>query len=150
MRSSRKVIIIALVIGISFFAYFQFVSISQISMIITHNQPLKENEGESMYSIELEFNNPSLLVLTAGETEFFITLNERVIGKGRLDPFVLPPLDKISVSGTYLKDSNIKSQENTVVKINGVTKYNVFFTTIDVPFVFYPTPEQAREFIQQN
>ena len=150
MRSSRKVIIIALVIGISFFAYFQFVSISQISMIITHNQPLKENEGESMYSIELEFNNPSLLVLTAGETEFFITLNERVIGKGRLDPFVLPPLDKISVSGTYLKDSNIKSQENTVVKINGVTKYNVFFTTIDVPFVFYPTPEQAREFIQQD
>ena len=150
MRSSRKVIIIALVIGISFFAYFQFVSISQISMIITHNQPLKENEGESMYSIELEFNNPSLLVLTAGETEFFITLNERVIGKGRLDPFVLPPLDKISVSGTYLKDSNIKSQENTLVKINGVTKYNVFFTTIDVPFVFYPTPEQAREFIQQD
>ena len=150
MRSSRKVIIIALVIGISFFAYFQFVSISQISMIITHNQPLKENEGESMYSIELEFNNPSLLVLTAGKTEFFITLNERVIGKGRLDPFVLPPLDKISVSGTYLKDSNIKSQENTLVKINGVTKYNVFFTTIDVPFVFYPTPEQAREFIQQN
>jgi len=150
MRSSRKVIIIALVIGISFFAYFQFVSISQISMIITHNQPLKENEGESMYSIELEFNNPSLLVLTAGKTEFFITLNERVIGKGRLDPFVLPPLDKISVSGTYLKDSNIKSQENTVVKINGVTKYNVFFTTIDVPFVFYPTSEQAREFIQQD
>ena len=150
MRSSRKVIIIALVIGISFFAYFQFVLVSQISMIITHNQPLKENEGESMYSIELEFNNPSLLVLTAGETEFFITLNERVIGKGRLDPFVLPPLDKISVSGTYLKDSNIKSQENTLVKINGFTKYNVFFTTIDVPFVFYPTPEQAREFIQQN
>ena len=150
MRSSRKVIIIALVIGISFFAYFQFVLVSQISMIITHNQPLKENEGESMYSIELEFNNPSLLVLTAGKTEFFITLNERVIGKGRLDPFVLPPLDKISVSGTYLKDSNIKSQENTVVKINGVTKYNVFFTTIDVPFVFYPTPEQAREFIQQD
>ena len=150
MRSSRKVIIIALVIGISFFAYFQFVLVSQISMIITHNQPLKENEGESMYSIELEFNNPSLLVLTAGKTEFFITLNERVIGKGRLDPFVLPPLDKISVSGTYLKDSNIKSQENTLVKINGVTKYNVFFTTIDVPFVFYPTPEQAREFIQQD
>ena len=150
MRSSRKVIIIALVIGISFFAYFQFVLVSQISMIITHNQPLKENEGESMYSIELEFNNPSLLVLTAGKTEFFITLNERVIGKGRLDPFVLPPLDKISVSGTYLKDSNIKSQENTLVKINGVTKYNVFFTTIDVPFVFYPTSEQAREFIQQD
>jgi|CXWL01.1.fsa_nt_gi hypothetical protein len=150
MRSSRKVIIIALVMGISFFAYSQYVSVSQIGMIITHNQPLEETKRESMYNIELELTNPSLLVLTTGETEFFITSNEKVIGKGRLEPFVLPPLGKSSVSGTYLKDSNMKSQENTLVKINGITKYNVFFTTIDVPFVFYPTPEQAREFIQQN
>ena len=103
-----------------------------------------------MYNIELEFNNPSLLVLTAGETKFFIISDEKVIGKGDLEPFVLPPLGKSSVSGTYLKDSNVDSQDNSIVKISGVTKYNVFFTSIDVPFVFYPTPEQAREFIHQN
>lgn len=150
MRSSRKVIIIVLVIGISLFVYSQYVSVLQIDMIITHNQLLEGNERGSMYNIELEFNNPSLLVLTAGETEFFITSNDKVIGKGRLEPFVLSPLDKSSVSGTYLKNSNADSQENTVVKISGVTKYDVFFTYIDVPFVFYPTPEQAREFIRQD
>ena len=74
MRSSRKVIIIGLVMGISFFAYSQYVSVSQIGMIITHNQPIEETERKSMYNIELEFNNSSLLVLTGGETEFFYNI----------------------------------------------------------------------------
>jgi hypothetical protein len=146
---SRKVIIIVLVIGLSFFVYSQYVSISQISAIITRNQPA-ENGQESMHNIELEFNNPSLLVLTAGETKFLIISEEKIIGSGSLQSFVLPPLGKSSASGTYLKDSNIDSKDNSIVKISGVTKYNVFFTTIDVPFIFYPTQEQAREFIQQN
>ena len=29
-------------------------------------------------------------------------------------------------------------------------KYDIILTTIDVPFVFYPTDEQAREFIHQK
>jgi len=145
----RKVIIIVLVVSLSFFVYSQYVSISQISVIITRNQPV-ENGQESMHNIELEFNNPSLLVLTAGETKFLIISEEKIIGSGSLQSFVLPPLGKSSASGTYLKDSNIDSKDNSIVKISGITKYNVFFTTIDVPFVFYPTPEQAREFIQQN
>ena len=53
------------------------------------------------------------------------------------------------MSGTFLRDSNVDSQES-IVKISGVTKYNVIFASIDVPFVFYPTDEQAREFIHPN
>jgi len=146
---SKKIIIIVLVIALSIFLYSQYVSVSQINAIITRNQPV-ENGQESMHNIELEFNNPSLLVLTAGETKFLIISDEKIIGNGSLQPFVLPSLGKSSASGTYLKDSSIDSKDNAIVKISGVTKYNVFFTTIDVPFVFYPTPEQAREFIQQN
>jgi len=146
---SKKIIIIVLVIALSIFLYSQYVSVSQISAIITRNQP-EERGKESTHSIELVFNNPSLLVLTAGETKFLIISDEKIIGNGSLQPFVLPSLGKSSASGTYLKDSSIDSKDNAIVKISGVTKYNVFFTTIDVPFVFYPTPEQAREFIQQN
>jgi len=146
---SKKIIIIVLVIALSIFLYSQYVSVSQISAIITRNQ-LEERGKESTHSIELVFNNPSLLVLTSGETKFLIISDEKIIGNGSLQPFVLPSLGKSSASGTYLKDSSIDSKDNAIVKISGVTKYNVFFTTIDVPFVFYPTPEQAREFIQQN
>ena len=149
MRSSTKRIIIIFVIGVGLFGYSQYVSASQIGVTITQSHLLEKNEVGSTYSVELEFNNPSLLVLTAGETEFFVIANDEMIGKGDLESFVLPALGSASVSGTFLRDSNVDSQVSTV-KISGVTKYNVIFTSIDVPFVFYPTEEQAREFIHPN
>ena len=150
MRSSVKGIIIIFVIGMSLFGYSQYVSASQIGVTITQSHLLEENEKGSTYNVELEFSNPSLLVLTAGKTEFFVIENEEMIGKGELEPFVLPALGSSSVRGTFLRDSNVDSQEVSTVKISGVTKYNVIFTSIDMPFVFYPTEKQAREFIHPN
>ncbi len=149
MRSSAKGIIIIFVIGVGLFGYSQYASASQIGVIITQSHLLEENEKGSTYDVELEFSNPSLLVLTAGETEFFVIANDEMIGKGDLESFVLPALGSTLVSGTFLRDSSVDSQDSTV-KISGVTKYNVIFTSIDVPFVFYPTEEQAREFIHPN
>jgi hypothetical protein len=149
MRSSVKGIIIVFVIGMGLFGYSQYASASQIGVIITQSHLLEENEKGSTYDVELEFSNPSLLVLTAGETEFFVIADEEMIGKGELESFVLPALGSSSVSGTFLKDTNVDSEASSV-KISGVTKYNVIFTSIEVPFVFYPTEEQAREFIHPN
>jgi len=44
----------------------------------------------------------------------------------------------------------VEDKEISMVTISGVTKYDVFFTSIDVPFIYFPPEEQAREFIQQN
>ena len=150
MRSIVKGIIIAFVIGISLFGYSQYALASQIGVSIMQSHLLEKNEKSSKYNVELEFNNPSLLVLTAGTTEFFVITNDEVIGKGELESFVLPALGSSSVSGTFVRDSIADSQEDSSVKISGTTKYNVIFTSIDVPFVFYPTEEQAREFIHPN
>jgi hypothetical protein len=149
MRSSVKGIIIVFVIGMGLFGYAQYASASQIGVIITQSHLLEENEKGSTYDVELEFSNPSLLVLTAGETEFFVIADEEMIGKGELESFVLPALGSSSVSGTFLRDTNVDSEVSSV-KISGVTKYNVIFTSVEVPFVFYPTEEQAREFIHPN
>ena len=110
---------------------------------------MNENEKGSNYNIELQFENPSLLILTAGETEFFIITNNEMVGKGQLESFTLQPLDSSFVKGTFHTDSNVDEGSQSV-KISGVTKYDVFFTSIEVPFVYYPTEEQAREFIHQN
>jgi len=90
-----------------------------------------------------------LLILTAGETEFFIISNDEIIGKGNLESFTLQPLDSSYVKGTFHTDVN-SDDESPSVKISGVTKYDMIITSIDVPFVYYPTEEQAREFIHQN
>lgn len=149
MKSSKKVGIVVLVLlGMGVFGYSQYASVSQIGVSISQSELLNEDEKGSNYNIELEFKNPSLLILTAGETEFFIISNDEIIGKGNLESFTLQPLDSSFVKGTFHTDVN--SDESHSVKISGVTKYDLLVTSLDVPFVYYPTEEQARKFIHQN
>ena len=150
MKSSKKAgIIVLFVLGMSIFGYSQYASASQIGVSISQSELLNENEKGSNYNVELQFENPSLLILTAGETEFFIISNDEIIGKGNLESFTLQPLDSSYVKGTFHTDVN-SDDESPSVKISGVTKYDMIITSIDVPFVYYPTEEQAREFIHQN
>jgi len=147
MESSKKGgIIVLFVLGMSIFGYSQYASASQIEVSIIQSELLNEDEKGSYYNVELRFENPSLLILTAGQTEFFVISNDEMVGKGQLEPFTLQPLDSSYVKGTFHTDSNT-TEESQSVKITGVTKYDVFVTSIDVPFVYYPTEEQAREFI---
>ena len=148
MKSSKNGLIVLFVLGISIFGYSQYASISQIEVNIIQSELLNDDEKGSNYNIELQFDNPSLLVLTAGKTEFFVINNNEMIGKGQLESFTLQPLDSINVKGIFHTDSN--NDEPKSVKITGITKYDILLTTIDIPFVFYPTEEQAREFIHQN
>ena len=148
MKSSKNGLIVIFILGISIFGYSQYASVSQIEVKIIQSELLSDDEKGSNYNIELQFDNPSLLVLTAGKTEFFVINNNEMIGKGQLESFTLQPLNSISVKGIFHTDSD--NDEVKSVKITGITKYNILLTTIDIPFVFYPTEEQAREFIHQN
>ena len=149
MKSSKKAgIFVLFVLGMSIFGYSQYASASQIGVSISQSELLDENDKGSNYNVELQFENPSLLILTAGETEFFVISNDEIIGKGNLESFTLQPLDSSYVKGTFHTD--VSSDEAQSVKISGVTTYDMVITTIDVPFVYYPTEEQAREFIHQN
>ncbi|WP_428326036.1 hypothetical protein [Nitrosopumilus sp.] len=149
MNSSKKGgLVVLFILGMSIFGYSQYASASQIGVSITQSELLSENEKGAEYNIELQFENPSLLMLTSGTTEFFVIADEKMVGKGQLEPFTIQPLDSSYVKGTFHTDSdNDKAQS---VKITGVTKYDAFFTSIEIPFVYYPTEEQAREFIHQN
>ncbi|MBL7001140.1 MAG: hypothetical protein ISR80_00030 [Nitrosopumilus sp.] len=150
MKSSKKGgLIVLFVLGMSIFGYSQYASASEIGVSITQSELLNENEKGSNYNIELRFENPSLLILSGGDTEFFIITNNEMVGEGQLEPFTLQPLSSSYVKGTFHTDSNI-DEESQSVKITGITKYDIFFTSIDIPFVYYPTDEQAREFIHQN
>ncbi|MGY5148461.1 MAG: hypothetical protein ACW9W3_00185 [Candidatus Nitrosopumilus sp. bin_68KS] len=149
MKSSKKGgLVVLFVLAMSIFGYSQYASASQIGVSVAQSELLHEDENSSNYNIELRFENPSLLIMTAGETEFFVISNDEMIGKGKLEPFTLHPLDSSYVKGTFHTDSN--NAESESVKITGITKYDLVITSIDVPFVYYPTEEQAREFIHQN
>ena len=145
MKSVKKkstIILFLLLAGI--LVYSQYQSASEISVSISENAII--NEDNSNYKIELEFPNPSLLTLPAGETEFFVFYDDEMVGKGNLESFTLYPISSIYVEGTFTTDTN--SDESKSVKISGITKYDLLITTIEVPFDYYPTDEQTRKFIQ--
>ena len=140
----EKSTIILFLLLLSIFGYSQFQSASQISVSISENAIINENDSE--YEIELEFTNPSLLTLPAGKSEFFVFYDNEIVGKGDLESFTLYPISSISVKGTFTTDTN--SDESKSVKISGIIKYDLLVTTIEIPFDYYPTKEQTRKFIQ--
>ena len=150
MASARKTSLVLLfILGIGIFGYSQYASASQIEVSVTQSELLNEDEKGANHDIELEFDNPSLLLLNAGETEFLVITNDEVIGNGQLEPFTLQPLSSSYVQGIFHTDPN-SDDESESMKLTGTTKYDIFFTSLDIPFVYYPTPEQAREFIHHD
>lgn len=137
------------IIGITIFGYTQYASASHISVAITDSKLIEKTTKGSLYNLKLEFKNPSLLMLNAGKTDFILSTEEKTLGDGVLDPFMLPAMGKVTTNGVFLKDQNVGS-DNTQVKISGTTKYQLLFATLDVPFTYYPTQDQTREFIQDS
>jgi hypothetical protein len=152
MRTSKKVIVGILFFAIGIFGYSQYISASNIGVIVTENEFLEKRDTVSVYNVQLEFQNPSLLVLNAGETDFTITVEDTKVADGVLEPFILSSMGKTSVNGVYLKEDQPKINENQspTVKISGITKYDVFFTSLEIPFIYFPSDVQAREFIHQD
>ena len=140
----KKSTIILFLLLVSILGYSQYESVSKISVSISENAIINENDSE--YEIELEFTNPSLFTLPAGKSEFFVFYDNEIVGKGDLESFTLYPISSISVKGTFTTDTN--SDESKSVKISGIIKYDLLVTTIEIPFDYYPTKEQTRKFIQ--
>ena len=152
MRRAKKGLIVLLIVG-SLFGYSQYAAATQIGVVVTESEILEKDESGSIYNVQLEFNNPSLLMLNAGETDFIISVEDKKVADGVLEPFVLPALSKVVVEGKYQSNqtpSDEQDEKISPVTISGVTKYDLFFTSIDVPFIYFPPEEQAREFIHQN
>ena len=148
-NSKKRGIFVIFILMIVIFGYSQYALASQMEINIANTKLISEDDYGSNYDIELEFVNPSLLILNAGDTEFFLVTDSETRGKGILEPFTLQPLETSYVNGKFYTNSNDNNVSESV-KITGTTKYNIFFTDIEIPFVFYPSEEEAREFIDQD
>ena len=144
LKKKSAIILFFLLIGI--IGYSQIQSASQISVNLSENEIINEKEIETNYKIELEFKNPSLLTLPAGNTDFFVSYDNEVVGEGNLESFTLYPLSSSLVEGTFTTKNS--SDDSKSVKISGMTKYDLLIMSIDVPFDYYPNEEQTRKFIK--
>lgn len=148
MERTRKVAIIAVMVGIGVFGYIQYAWASQMEVVITQSELVEKTEHGSHYNVELQFDNPSLLMLAVGESEFFVAAGDETIGKGQLESFVLPAMGTILVNGSFQTETELDRDDPPTLKITGLTKYDMLITAIEIPFVFYPTEEQTRKFVE--
>ncbi len=149
-RKSKIVIIIAVVIGA--FIFFQYAAVLQLHVSMKNTEIVERTDVGTLYQIQLEFENPSLMILNVGKTDFLISAEGENLGAGILDPTIVPAMDKIVVQTPFLADNAIldkyeKSENTPSLKLVGISRYNLLFTSLNIPFTYYPTQEEAREFI---
>ena len=151
MRRKPKIAII--IVGIiGAFVFSQYAAAMQLNVSMRNSEIVERTDAGTLYQINLEFENPSLMILNVGKTDFLISAEGENLGAGILDPTIIPPMDKIVVETPFLADNAVldkyeKSDNTPALKLAGISRYNLWFTSLDIPFTYYPTQEEAREFI---
>lgn len=152
MGKAKKVTIVIIAIIIGMIAYTGYSFTSEMHVFVKDSELLEKTDKESHYTMQLEFDNPSLLAMPIGKSEFVITVEDENLGSGVLNSFIVPPLGKALVEGTFTADNKVldsyENSDSNSVKLSGVAKYDLMVTSLNVPFVYEPPQVQVREFIQ--
>jgi len=151
-RSKVIIIAVCVVAAVGIFAYSQYLSATHLSISILESKIIQRNDNNSLYNMTLQFQNPSLFPINVGQTDFVISINGENLGTGTLQALVIPPIGKIASQAPFTADSTIlhkydKSSNVPNIKLTGTSKYGISIISVNVPFTYYPTEQEAREFI---
>ena len=151
-RSKAIIIAVCIIAALGIFAYSQYMSATHLSISILESKIIQRNDNNSLYNMTLQFQNPSLLPINVGQTDFIISVNGENLGTGTLQALVIPPIGKIASQAPFTADNTIlhkydKSDSVPNVKLSGTSKYGISIISVNVPFTYYPTEQEAREFI---
>jgi len=153
MEKRNKIIIISVIVAaVGIFGYIQYLSVSDLHVSIIQSKVVDRNDTGTLYSLQLQFNNPSLLFLNVGKTNFVVSANGENLGSGVLQPSMIPAMGKTVAQTPFLADTTVLNKYNNAnsvpnLKLTGTSQYNVLFTTVSIPFTYYPTQDEARAFI---
>jgi len=151
-RSKISIIIISIIAVLAIFGYLQYAAATQLHVSMKSSKIIERTDDGTLYTINLEFENSSFMILNVGRTDFIISAEEENLGAGILEPTIIPANGKSIVETPFLADNKIldkyEQKENSPsLRLDGSIAYNLLFTTLKIPFTYYPTPEEAREFI---
>jgi hypothetical protein len=152
MRRNSKIAVICITAAIGIFCFVQFQSASHLHVSIVQSKVIERTNQGTLYNLQLEFNNPSLLVLNVGKTDFVVSANGEDLGTGILQPSIIPAMGKTVSQTPFLADNTVLDKYGNndnipSLKLTGNSKYDLMFTSVNIPFTYYPTQQEAREFI---
>ncbi len=151
-KSKVSIIIISIIAVLAIFGYLQYASATQLHVSMKSSKIMERTGDGTLYSINLEFENPSFMILNVGRTDFIISIEGENLGAGILEPTIIPANGKSIVETPFLADNTVldkyeQKERSPSLRLDGTIAYNLLFTTLKIPFTYYPTQEEAREFI---
>ncbi|MGI0046790.1 MAG: hypothetical protein ACREBB_06345 [Nitrosotalea sp.] len=153
MEKRTKIIVISIIVAaVGVFGYIQYLSVSDLHVSIIQSKVVQRTDQGTLYNLQVQFQNPSLLFLNVGKTNFVVSANGENLGTGVLQASLIPALGKTVSQTPFLADNSVLDKYNNTnnvpsLKLTGTSEYSVLFTTISIPFTYYPTQDEAREFI---
>jgi len=151
-KSKVTIIIVSILIILAIFGYLQYASAIQLHVSMKSSEIVERTNKGTLYRINLEFENSSFMILNIGKTDFIISVEGENLGAGILEPTIIPAKGKSIVETPFLADNTVldkyeQSENSPSLRLDGTTTYSLLFTTLKIPFTYYPTQEEAREFI---
>ncbi len=134
-RPSRRRVAIMAIITLGAFGGWQYVAATGISVSVAGSELVESGEAGSTYALTVAVENPTILPIAVGKTDFVVVEGGRDIGSGTIEPFVMPAMGSATVGGEYLVEAGA-SQGSSSVRIVGVTAYDVLFASISIPFEY--------------
>ena len=152
MERNSKIALVCIIAAVAVFGVVQYISLSHLHVSIVQSKVMERTNQGTLYNLQLQFNNPSLLILNVGKTDFLVSANGENLGTGVLQPSTIPALGKTISQTPCLADNAVldkyNDSDNTPsLNLTGTSKYDLIFTSVNVPFTYYPTQQEAREFI---
>jgi len=153
MERRNKIIVISIIVAaVGLFGFSQYLSVSQLHVSIIQSKVVDRTNQGTLYNLQLQFNNPSLLFLTVGRTSFAVSANGENLGNGVLQPSIIPAMGKTIAQTPFLADTAVLDKYNNTdnvpsLKLTGTSQYDVLFTTVSIPFTYYPTQDESKAFI---
>ena len=91
-----------LILSVAAFGYSQYSAITSISSTMINSQDMGAVPLGHMYKIQIDFENPSLLMLAIGESEFTITASNPVFVKKLAEMLAYVAAPPISHFSTFV------------------------------------------------
>jgi len=142
MQKNPKIIMIIAIVGaIGAFGYFQYISVTHLHVAIVDSKIVERTNDGTLYNMQLEFKNPSLMILNVGKTDFVISVEDQDLGSSILEPSTIPAMGKTVEKTPFLADNAIlniynKNDSTPSIKLTGTTKNDFFFASINIPFTY--------------
>ena len=150
-KSKVSIIIISIIVVLTIFGYLQYASAIQLHISMKSSEIIKRTNEGTLYRINLELENPSFMILNVGKTDFVISVEGKDLGAGILEPTIIPAKGKSIVETQFLANNAVLDgyeQGNLPsLRLDGKIRYDMLFTSLEIPFTYFPTQEEAREFI---